>query len=73
LGDFSEENVKNVHVILQFESEYIKAPNVKYNTLTEELDIVVGIKRIISNNITSVGTIGLKLGVDNKFTPFKVI
>jgi|SRR6266849_273377 len=66
LHDFSPENIKGIHTILEFQNRYIEVPNVIYKPITNKIDIVGGIKRDITpvNNATR---IGLNLNLESNF------
>jgi hypothetical protein len=66
-ADFSPENIKGIHYILEFQAQYTRPPSVIYNTLNNKLEIVGGVKRaIVSRPSASMNQLGLNIKLENK-------
>lgn len=66
-GDFSPENVKGIHYILEFQAQYTKPPSVVYNPHNNKLEIVGDVKRaIVSRPNASMNQLGLNIKLENK-------
>lgn len=66
-ADFSPENIKGIHYILEFQAQYTTPPSVIYNPSNNKLEIVGGVKRaIVSRPSASMNQLGLNIKLENK-------
>lgn len=49
LADFSDENIKGIHHIFEFQAQYTTPPTVYYDHVNNKLEIVGGVKRDIES------------------------
>jgi hypothetical protein len=66
-ADFSPENVKGIHYIIEFQSQYTTPPSVIYNPHNNKLEIVGGVKRAIASiPSASMNQLGLNIKLENE-------